>query len=141
MIYVVYFASAGVPATGLTPTFSLYSKVSDGTDVTPHPTISEITTGGVGGGFYKFTATPSEALFARIDGGVSLAAADRYKVMQITANDGSLDVAVSTRAPEAAGNVAAIKIKTDLLPTDPADESLLESVISNKPCRIFIKIP
>jgi hypothetical protein len=120
MIYVVYFASAGVPVTGLSPTFSIYSKVSDGTDVTPHPTISEITTGGVGGGFYKFTATPSEAIIARIDGGASLANADRYKVMQITANDGSLDAAVSTRAPESGGNVAAIKGKTDNLPAAPA---------------------
>ena len=98
MIYVIYFASAGVPATGLTPTFSLYAKVSDGTDVTPYPTISEITTGGVGGGFYKFTATPAEALIVRIDGGASLANADRYKVMQITANDGALDAAITSRS-------------------------------------------
>lgn len=108
MIYVVYFASAGVPAAGLTPTFSIYSKVADGVAVSP-PSISELTTGGVGGGFYKFTVTPSEAMFARIDGGVALANADRYKVMQVTPNDASLDAAVSTRAPEAAGNVAAIK--------------------------------
>jgi hypothetical protein len=98
MIYVVYFANAGTPATGLTPAFSIYSKVSDGTDVTPHPEISEITTGGVGGGFYKFTATPAEAIVARIDGGASLPNADRYKVMQITANDGALDAAITSRS-------------------------------------------
>lgn len=35
----------------------------------------------------------------------------------------NLDVAVSTRAPESGGNVAAIKAKTDNLPSDPADAS------------------
>jgi hypothetical protein len=115
MIYVVYFASAGVPAMGLTPSIVTYIKVSDGTSGGSIPSISELS-----GGFYKFTTTPSEALLVRIDGGASLANADRYKVMQVTANDGALDAAVSTRAPEAAGNVAAIKAKTDNLPASPA---------------------
>jgi hypothetical protein len=53
----------------------------------------------------------------------------------------NLDAAVSTRAPEALGNVAAIKAKTDNLPTDPADESLLEAAISEIPSKVFIKIP
>ena len=39
MIYVVFFSNAGVPATGLTPTIGVYKKVSDGTDVTPAPTV------------------------------------------------------------------------------------------------------
>lgn len=42
----------------------------------------------------------------------------------------NLDAAVSTRALEAGGNVAAIKAKTDNLPSDPADESLLEAAIA-----------
>jgi hypothetical protein len=42
MIYVVFFSNAGAPATGLTPTIGVYKKVSDGTDVTPAPAISEI---------------------------------------------------------------------------------------------------
>ena len=96
MIYVVFFSNAGVPATGLSPTIGVYKKVSDGTDVTPAPTVSEI-----GGGFYKFTATPAEALVVRMNGGGSLADADKYKVMQITPHDADLDAQVSTRAPEA----------------------------------------
>lgn len=44
----------------------------------------------------------------------------------------NLDAAVSTRAPEAGGNVAAIKAKTDNLPSDPADESLLEAAIATR---------
>lgn len=42
----------------------------------------------------------------------------------------NLDAAVSTRALEAGGNLAAVKGKTDNLPTDPADESLLEAAIA-----------
>ncbi len=51
-----------------------------------------------------------------------------------TARDvgGQLDAAVSTRAPEAGGNVAAIKAKTDALPLDPADESLVEAAIATR---------
>ena len=125
MIYVVYFSNAGVPATGLTPAIGIYKKVSDGTDVSPAPTVSEI-----GGGFYKFTAAPAEAMLVRVNGGGSLADADRYKVMQITKHDGDLDAQVSTRAPESGGNVAAIKAKTDNLPTDPAGQAQIEAVIA-----------
>jgi hypothetical protein len=39
-----------------------------------------------------------------------------------------LDAAVSTRAPEAGGNVAAIKAKTDNLPADPASETSVAAV-------------
>jgi hypothetical protein len=42
---------------------------------------------------------------------------------ELTTELGRIDVAVSTRALEAGGNVAAIKAKTDNLPTDPADAS------------------
>ena len=126
MIYVVFFSNAGVPATGLTPTIGVYKKVSDGTDVTPAPTVSEI-----GGGFYKFTATPAEALVVRMNGGGSLSDADKYKVMQITPNDASLDAMVSTRAPESGGNVAAIKAKTDNLPAAPAVEGNVEGHVAD----------
>jgi hypothetical protein len=118
MIYVVFFSNAGAPATGLSPTIGVYKKVSDGTDVTPAPAVAEI-----GGGFYKFTASPAEALVVRMNGGGSLADADKYKVMQITPHDADLDALVSTRAPEAGGNVAAIKVKTDNLPSDPASNT------------------
>jgi len=153
MIYVVFFSSAGVPATGLSPTIGIYKKVADGTDVIPVPAVSE-----VGGGFYKFTATPAEPLLVRIDGGVSLANADRYKVMQITANDGALDAAITSRSTLTAqqvweyatrtlssfgtlaadvwnsvtrtltagtrdSQIDAIKAKTDNLPSDPASNT------------------
>jgi hypothetical protein len=126
MIYVVFFSNAGVPATGLTPTIGVYKKVSDGTDVTPAPTVSEI-----GGGFYKFPATPAEALVVRMNGGGTLPAAEKYKVMQITPNDAGLDAMVSTRAPESGGNVAAIKAKTDNLPAAPAVEGNVQGHVAD----------
>jgi len=113
LIYVLYFTSQGAPKTGLTPTIITLNKISDGAAVavTPSawPTVSEIAGGG-----YKFTlAFPfnslSESLFAVIDGGATLVNTERYKVMQLTVNDASLDAAVSTRAPEAGGNLAAVK--------------------------------
>ena len=113
MIYVVFFSNAGVPATGLSPTIGVYKKVSDATDVTPVPSVLE-----VGGGFYKFTASPAETLVVRLDSGGSLADADKYKVMQITPHDADLDAQVSTRGSQA--DLTAIKTKTDNLPSDPA---------------------
>jgi hypothetical protein len=115
MIYVVFFSNAGAPATGLTPTIGVYKKVSDGTDVTPAPTVSEL-----GGGFYKFTAAPAEALVVRMNGGGTLADADKYKVMQITPHDADLDTQVSTRGSQA--DLTAVKAKTDNLPAAPAVE-------------------
>ena len=102
MIYVVFFSNAGAPATGLTPTIGVYKKVSDATDVTPAPTVSEI-----GGGFYKFSASPAEALVVRMNGGGSLSDADKYKVMQITPHDADLDAQVSTRGSQA--NLTAVQ--------------------------------
>ncbi len=85
MIYKVYFADSGVAKTGLSPTFDTYKKVSDGSDVTK-PTFTEI-----GGGWYKFTATPSEDIVGVVnsnDG--AMADADRYVPVDVTADDGGL---------------------------------------------------
>ena len=90
------------PATGLTPTIGVYKQVSDATDVTPAPTVSEI-----GGGFYKFSASPAEALVVRMNGGGSLSDADKYKVMQITPHDADLDAQGSTRGSQA--NLTAVQ--------------------------------
>ena len=80
------------------------------------PSVSE-----VGGGFYKFTASPAETLVVRLDSGGSLADADKYKVMQITPHDADLDAQVSTRGSQA--DLTAIKTKTDNLPSDPASST------------------
>jgi hypothetical protein len=116
MIYAVYFSNLGAPATGLSPAIDTYKKVSDGSNVASPPAVSEI-----GGGFYKFTASPAEALVVRLNGGGSLADADKYKVMQITPHDADLDAQVSTRGNQA--DLTAIKTKTDNLPSDPASNT------------------
>jgi hypothetical protein len=67
----------------------------------------------------------------RLNGGGSLADAEKYKVMQITPNDANLDAGVSTRAPESGGNVAAIKTKTDNLPSDPAVEGNVQGHVAD----------
>ena len=123
MIYVLYFADAGAPKLSLTPTITIYKKVSDNSDVASPPAVSEI-----GGGFYKFTATPTEALVVRIDGGSVLADAYRYKVMQITPHDADLDVQVSTRGSQA--DLTAIKTKTDNLPADPASNTQVNTRVA-----------
>ncbi|MFZ5448609.1 MAG: hypothetical protein ACOZFS_08255 [Thermodesulfobacteriota bacterium] len=110
MNYVVYFSNAGAPAENLQPTISIFKKVADGTDIVTPPAVAEI-----GGGFYKFTATPAEALVVQVDGGAILADADRYKVMQITPND---------------GGIAAIQAKTDSLPTEPASNTEILGAIA-----------
>jgi hypothetical protein len=126
MNYVAYFSNAGVPAVELTPTIVIYKKVADGADVIDPPAVTEL-----GGGFYKFAATPAEALVVQLDGGDSLPDTDRYKVVQITANDGDLDAAISSRAVEAGGNLAAVKVQTDKLPDNPANEATVETHVDS----------
>lgn len=62
----------GAPETGLTPTIVTMKKVSDGSDVVA-PAVSEI-----GGGFYLFSVTTTEALVCTVDGGAALTGANRY---------------------------------------------------------------
>jgi hypothetical protein len=80
--FTVYFSSSGVPATGLSPTWTSLKEV-DGTNYT-QPTILEI-----GGGWYKYilSASQFEHIVGVIDGGASLANADRYKSVEIRYSD------------------------------------------------------
>lgn len=83
MDYKIYFANAGVPVTGLTPTWNNLKKVSDGTNFIPQPSISPI-----GGGWYKFTRpTFTEDLIGVIDGGATLGDIDRYVPIDLTPDD------------------------------------------------------
>ena len=124
MIYVVYYSDGGIPKTALSPSIVTYKKVSDGSDVASPPAVSEI-----GGGFYKFVSTPSEALVVRVDGGAALADAYRYKVMQITPHDGDLDAQMSTRGSQT--DLTAIKAKTDNLPADPASNTQVSTRLAS----------
>lgn len=85
MIYSVYFANAGVPATGLTLTWESFLKVSDGADPGDAPAFTE-----TGGGWYKFTYAPSEDIVAVVDGSATLGDADRYVPVSLSPQDDRL---------------------------------------------------
>jgi len=88
MTYLVYFADSGVPETGLTLTWEYLLTVSAGGNYTPQPAFVEI-----GGGWYKFVLTPTEAVVGVIDGSATLGDADRY-----AAFDGSVIESLTVEA-------------------------------------------
>ena len=83
MLYEVCFTDGGVPKTGLTPTWESLATAENSTDKSASaPTITETS-----GGWYIYNITlgtapwdvKTEDLTGFIDGGASLADADRYK--------------------------------------------------------------
>ena len=91
--YSVYFANAGVPATGLTLTWESINQEDGDGAFTPQPTFTE-----VGSGWYRFSSTPTKNVVGVIDGSATLGDSDRYVPCRLTPNDENLDVAVSTRS-------------------------------------------
>jgi len=89
-IYKLYFSNAGVPASGLTPTFDSFTDLN-GSTVAGIPTIS-----GIYSGWYKFSYAPSESAVGVIDGGSSLDDADRYLPFEVTVQDAYLDLPQTT---------------------------------------------
>ena len=85
--YEVYFSNAGVPATGLTLTWKTLKKYSDGTDESSQPAFTEI-----GGGWYKFSYSPSETMIGVVDGSATLGDTDRYIPCKFTTDDGVIAV-------------------------------------------------
>jgi len=92
MIYKLYIADEGDPATGLTPAWETFKKVSNGADLIG-PAIEEI-----GGGWYKFDYTATEDLIGVIDGGDALTDIDRYIPINLSAQDSFLDASVASRS-------------------------------------------
>jgi len=97
--YSVYFSNAGVPATGLTLVWNYLKIEAPNNPVTPQPTFTDL-----GGGFYRFTASPpsSEVWIGVIDGSVTLANADRYVPVRLSPEDVNLDAAMTSRASASA---------------------------------------
>jgi len=92
--YKVYFATAGVPTEGLTPTWQALRRVSDGADLSGSaPAISEI-----GDGWYGFDFSPSVdvPMVGVIDGGFYLDNRDRYVPVDVHPYDHNLDRQLST---------------------------------------------
>ena len=80
--YEVYFSNAGVPATGLTLTWESLTQRDGGGAEGSQPTFTE-----VGGGWYRFSYSPTESMVGVIDGSDTLDDADRYVPCKFTAND------------------------------------------------------
>ena len=83
----VFFTNAGVPETGLSPTFATWLGSDGNPPVAGAPAISE-----VGGGVYTYAIPVALAIdtVAVIDGGAGLANADRYKLDTIVLADAGL---------------------------------------------------
>lgn len=74
IIEVFMFRDSGAPKTGLTPVVDLFIKASDGTNVTPVPTVLELS-----GGYYKFYHSVTQDTVVRVDSSdVAMAAGERY---------------------------------------------------------------
>lgn len=79
--------NAGAPAAGLTPTFLRLSTAASPTAAITQPTIAELGHGWYG---FPFDAEVSGEAVAVIDGGGSLAAADRYAFLRLSRDPGRI---------------------------------------------------
>jgi hypothetical protein len=80
-VLTAHFTSSGVPATGLTPTISIWNLTTSTLDVSA-AAMTEVSAGFMPGWYiYSFTIYNfDESYIFTIDGGVALTACDRYKV-------------------------------------------------------------
>jgi hypothetical protein len=133
--FLAFFSASKQGKTGLTVTVDIYD-----------PSGSQIVTGGsataIGGGLYSYVLSTSNsaegeyaAVFKTTDSTVD---AQHIPSLWVLGRAGveNLDAATSTRLPSsgytapANSDISAIKSKTDSLPSDPADQSLLEAAIA-----------
>jgi len=74
IIEVFMIRDSGTPQTGLAPIVDVFIKASDGTVVTPTPTVIELS-----GGYYKFYHSVAQDTVVRVDSADALMSdADRY---------------------------------------------------------------
>lgn len=133
--FLAFFTASKTGKTGLTVTIDIYN-----------PSGSQIVTAGsataLGGGLYSYTLSTDNssegeyaAIFKTTDSTVD---AQHIPSLWVLGRAGveNLDAATSTRLPSSSytapanSDISAIKAKTDSLPSDPADQSLLEAAIA-----------
>ena len=133
--FLAFYTASKQGKTGLTVTVDIYA-----------PDGSQIVTAGsataLGGGLYAYTLSSSNssageyaAIFKTTDATVD---AQHIPSLWVLGRAGveNLDAATSTRLASASytapanSDIVAIKSKTDALPSDPADQSLLEAAIA-----------
>jgi hypothetical protein len=127
--YKVYFANEGVPASGLTLAWETLKKVSNGTDESSAPSFTE-----TGGGWYKFSYSPTEDMVGVIDGSATLTVdADRYVPVDFSANDTAitetrLSELDAANLPAVADTIAADVVNIDGDPMRGTNNAALASV-------------
>jgi hypothetical protein len=133
--FLAFFTASKQGKTGLTVTIDIYN-----------PSGTQIVTAGsataLGGGLYSYTLTSNNsaegeyaAIFKTSDSTVD---AQHIPSLWVLGRAGveNLDATTSSRLPSSSytapanSDISAIKSKTDALPSDPADQSLVESAIS-----------
>ena len=133
--FLAFFTASKTGKTGLTVTIDIYD-----------PSGSQIVTGGsataIGGGLYSYTLSTNNsaegeyaAIFKTTDSTVD---SQHIPSLWVLGRAGveNLDAATSTRLPSSSytapanSDISAIKAKTDALPSDPADQSLVEAAIA-----------
>jgi hypothetical protein len=133
--FLAFFTASKQGKTGLTVTIDIYN-----------PSGSQIVTGAsataLGGGLYSYTLSSDNssegeyaAIFKTTDSTVD---SQHIPSLWVLGRAGveNLDAATSSRLPSSSytapanSDISAIKSKTDALPSDPADQSLVESAIS-----------
>jgi hypothetical protein len=133
--FLAFFTASKQGKTGLTVTVDIYN-----------PSGTQIVTAGsataLGGGLYSYTLSTdnsSEGEYAAIFKTTDLTVdAQHIPSLWVLGRAGveNLDATTSSRLASSAytapanSDISAIKIKTDNLPSDPADQSLVESAIS-----------
>lgn len=113
-IYRARFTEAGALKTGLTPTITIWED-----DGTVHVNAQSMSAHAAAPGWYSYTDSsydPTKAYTYEADGGATLSNFERYK-------GGTNAVALDLDTLQT--DATAIKAKTDNLPSDPADQSLL----------------
>ena len=133
--FLAFFTASKTGKTGLTVTIDIYD-----------PSGTQIVTGGsataIGGGLYSYTLSTNNsaegeyaAIFKTTDSTVD---SQHIPSLWVLGRAGveNLDAATSTRLPSSSytapanSDITAIKAKTDALPSDPADQSLVEAAIT-----------
>ncbi len=135
---VAWFSSLGLGTTGLTVTVDVYRN---GSIIVTGASATEI-----GGGFYGYTLADShntvEGLYLFLYKTTTTTVDQQHLVHGIEvglAGVENLDASISSRMASAAytapdnASISSIKAKTDNLPSNPADESLLEAAIAAIP--------
>ena len=133
--FLAFYTASKQGKTGLTVTIDIYD-----------PSGSQIVTGGsataIGGGLYSYTLSSNNnaegeyaAIFKTTDSTVD---SQHIPSLWVLGRAGveNLDAATSSRLPSSSytapanSDISAIKSKTDALPSDPADQSLVEAAIA-----------